>query len=335
MARVVAIGSKLELTATATGCLTRKELCAAFARVNPNTQLTLQNSYNWIRGRSHPRSFSLYEDWAAVLRLPEGPHFIMSSSLEEFARVLGERFDLPQAILTPLGVEARLRLSSSELQGNDGGPWHNRALLEGSFLAFSLAWSPTQRDRLLIGSARIGSRNGVFTLRYFEQILGDHVPFEGTCSLDGRTAQAVLRCDANEALFFMTLHLPPVPGNLAAGLFAGNAVYDPDSQPTASAILFVRNHGLEEEDLRKLLGYDALEPAALARCLDALGYASSGELEAEKALLKLLKGSADKALLKLDRAALIHVAALLDKRRLLTLEKDGRMQERQAQAARL
>lgn len=332
MARAIDIGRKLELTATATGCLTRKELCAAFARVNPNTQLTLQNSYNWIRGRSQPRSFSFYEDWAAVLQLPEGPHFIMSSSLEAFAAALGQRFDLPEAVLAPLGIRPGTE-SSGEAAQESKGPWRNGALLEGSFLALSLAWSPTQPGRLLIGSASVEARKEILTLRYTERILGDRVAFEGACVLDGRTGQAVLRCGANEALFFMTFHLPPVPGNLAGGVFAGNAVYDPNTQPTACPLLFVRNHALGEDDLEGWLGYEAVEAAVLARCLQALGYGTQDGLEAELALLNLLQGGAGQALLKLDRDALFRAAALLDERRLLTLKNDSRMGESRKQTA--
>src|SRR3546814_7379342 len=46
MRRAVDIARKLELTALALGCLKRKELCAAFVRVNPNTIMTPQNCYN-------------------------------------------------------------------------------------------------------------------------------------------------------------------------------------------------------------------------------------------------------------------------------------------------
>ena len=40
MRQAVDIAKKLELTSVALGCLTRKELCTAFVRVNPNTMMT-------------------------------------------------------------------------------------------------------------------------------------------------------------------------------------------------------------------------------------------------------------------------------------------------------
>ena len=43
MRQAVDIAKKLELTSVALGCLTRKELCTALVRVNPNTIMTLQN----------------------------------------------------------------------------------------------------------------------------------------------------------------------------------------------------------------------------------------------------------------------------------------------------
>ncbi|HLW28834.1 MAG TPA: hypothetical protein VKY54_13960 [Kiloniellales bacterium] len=324
MAHAVDIGRKLELTATATGCLTRKELCAVFARVNPNTLLTLQNSYNWIRGRSKPRSFSLYEDWAEVLQLSEGPHFIMSSSFEEFARVLSERFQLPHALLKSQGIELGRQMPSPERRAPGvGGAWAHEALIEGSFLALSPAWSPTQTGRLLLGAARFAGGGDSCRLRYLEKILGERVAFEGPCQLNGRSGQAVLRCSANEASFFMSFHLPAVPGNLTGGVFAGNAIYDPEAQPSASPILFLRNHALDETILERLLGYHPLEADSLARSLKALGYGCTGDQAAEEALLCLLRQDKGGASLKLERAAIIEAAALLDERRLLTLKEEG------------
>src|SRR3546814_18562938 len=99
MRRAVDIARKLELTALALGCLTRKELCAAFVRVNPNTIMTPQNCYNWQSGRSVPRSFGVFEDWAAVIGIAEGPLFVMSSGLSEFVGGLGGNFALPADLM--------------------------------------------------------------------------------------------------------------------------------------------------------------------------------------------------------------------------------------------
>lgn len=318
MRRAVDLGKKLELTSIALGCLTRKELCAAFARINPHTILTLQNSYNWMSGRAAPRSFSLFEDWAQVLELDEGPHFILSSSLMDFARALAHKSLLPENLLGSL--EEAPEHDAAPVTGNGSAPWRNGALLKGSFLAISISWSPAQRNRLLVGTMSLGPRAaGRLEARYVEALLGEKVVFQGSGLEDGRTGQLSLQCEANGASYYMSFHLPPLPGNLAGGIFAGNAIYDPNSEPTAGAILFLRNHLLPEKELEAVSGYHDLEEASLARCLALLGYGEESQRQAEGALLGLLLRQGGEPLVALPRAALAQAAALLDQRRLTSL----------------
>lgn len=310
MRQVVDIARKLELTSIALGCLTRKELCAAFARVNPNTAMTLQNCYNWQSGRSAPRNFGLFEDWAAALGLAAGPHFVMSSSLEAFARVLGERFSLPEAMLDTYGL-------APAPPGEPAAAWRNGALLRGSFAALSHAWSPMQRGRLLCGVITIDTDgSGGVSASYRENVLGETIAFDGSGLEDGKTAQVALRCAANGTTFLMAFHLPPVPGNLAGGVFAGNALYDPNAEPVACPLLLLRNHALTPAELDGLAGYEDLSESVLADCLSNLGYGSDPELAAERELLGLLAGGDAVPLVSVPREALGRTAMLLDQRRL-------------------
>lgn len=342
MRHAVAVAEKLELTSIALGCLTRKELCAAFLRVNPQTVMTLQNSYNWLSGRSVPRTFSLFEDWAAALRLDEGPHFVLSSSLEEFAEAVGRRVVLPAGLLESLGGASGAASAAREavpgarpetarepgagagaagaaaMPGpSRGSVWRNGALLHGSFLALSHSWSPQQRGRLLGGALSFEvQEGGRITVDYREKILGRTVRFGGSGLEDGRTGQVTLHCEANAATYLMAFHLPPLPGNLTAGVFAGTALYDPDSEPTASGILFLRNHALEREALEAVCGYEDLDIEALTRLLDLLGYGSDPDRAAERALLTLLSPIGSGPLLALPRSDVVAAATLLDRRRL-------------------
>lgn len=341
MRHAVAVAEKLELTSIALGCLTRKELCAAFLRVNPQTVMTLQNSYNWLSGRSVPRTFSLFEDWAAALGLDEGPHFVLSSSLEEFAGVLGRKVVLPAGLLESLGGsaggasgggtttaarEARAERGREPHAGageaatpgsTDGSIWRNGALLRGSFLALSHSWSPEQRGRLLGGALSFEvQEGGRITVDYREKVLGRTVRFGGSGLEDGRTGQVTLHCEANAATYLMAFHLPSLPGNLTAGVFAGTALYDPDSEPTASGILFLRNHALDREALEAACGYADLDVEALARLLALLGYGDDPDRAAERALLALLSPTGAGPLLALPRAEVVAAATLLDRRRL-------------------
>src|SRR3546814_7045405 len=98
-----------------------------------------------------------------------------------------------------------------------------------------------QRGRLLSGVLTRDADGSGLTARYRENILGRTVLFTGDARTDGRTCQVTLRCAANGGTFLMAFHLPVLPGNLAGGIFAGSAIYDPDSDPTASVILLLRS----------------------------------------------------------------------------------------------
>lgn len=317
MPRPIDIAKKLELTSIALKCLTRKELCARFRTINPDTALTLQSSYNWLRGRSLPRSFGVYEDWAAVLDLPEGAHFIMSSSLDDFVRALTRKIDLPRELLDGIAPRPDTPAVAPQPAGSPRPIWRNGALLTGQFLALSPAWSPTQRGRLLIGALSLHSRDGLVSAEYVEKVLHRTLRFTGSGIEDGRTGQLTLQCDANAGTFLMAFHLPLLPGNLAAGVFAGITVYDPNSEPTASPILFLRIHGLAAEALVAAIGYEDATPAALAPWLDKIGYGTAVDLELETALLDLLAGSPNGPLLPLQRDRMSEVAMLLDRRHLV------------------
>ncbi len=277
--------------------------------------MTLQNSYNWQSGRSSPRNFGLFEDWAGALGLAEGPHFIMTSSLEEFVRVLGERLSLPDQFLESFG---RQPAAPPAPEAEVAAAWRNGALLRGSFMALSLSWSPTQRGRLLCGSIAFDVQpGGGLTADYRENVLGRLIGFTGGGIEDGRTGQVTLKCDVNGASFFMAFHLPTLPGNLAGGVFAGNALYDPNSEPTASAILLLRNHLLPRAELDKAADYRDLDEASLSELLAMLGYGRDPGLAAERALCELLSTSGDAPpMVSVARHMLGPAAVLLDARRI-------------------
>ena len=325
MAQAVEIAQKLKLTSIALGCLTRKELCSAFARVNPNTLMTLQNSYNWQSGRSVPRSFSIFEDWAGALGIENGPHFVMSSSLSEFVRVLGEKFSLPAELLKTFGYEGPAAPSSSAPSAPfAAGPssddadniWTGARLLQGNFFAISPSWSPSQHGQLVGGPLTIDFVNDALIASYQETVLGQTVPFSGIGTTDGRTCQLSLQCAADGRNFLMAFHLPPLPGNIAGGIFAGSAIYDPNSEPTASSIVLLRNHALSLEELAALSQYLSPEPETMAPMLEQLGYGSDPDLRAEREILRLILGDGFRSTVTVRRDLISEAATLMDRRRM-------------------
>jgi hypothetical protein len=318
--RTIDVARKLDLTAIALGCLTRKELCAAFFRVNPNTVLTVQNCHNWLGGRSTPRSFSLYEDWATVLGLEEGPHFIMTCTLAVFTQRLAIKMDLPEALLASLNdslPKSGEAAPQEEAADASAFSWRTNALLKGSYLVLSLAWAPTARGRLLGGALRVGaSDDREMRADYLETILGEKVRFDGRGVKHESTAQLALTCMANGRMFFMALQLPVLPGNLGAGVFAGNAVYDIDSAPSACPVLLVRNHALTQDELEARTDYLDAGAEMLGGLLEDLGYGRDPFYAAENALLTLLTTASDLPLITVQREALNRSATLIDERRL-------------------
>jgi hypothetical protein len=318
--RTVDVAKKLNLTANALGCLTRKELCAAFFQVNPNTVLTVQNCHNWLGGRSTPRSFSLYEDWAKVLGLEEGPHFLMTSTLAAFTQRLAIKMDLPEALLAsfndslPKSGKAEPQQEAADASAFS---WRTNALWKESYLVLSLAWAPTARGRLLGGALLLeASDDGDMRAGYLETILGEKVRFEGRGVKHESTAQLALTCMVNGRTFFMALQLPVLPGNLGAGVFAGNAVYDIDSAPSACPALLVRNHALTQDELEDRADYLDADAELLGGLLEDLGYGRDPAYAAENALLPLLTTASDLPLITVQREALTRSATLIDERRL-------------------
>lgn len=323
MARAIDVAEKLDLTALALGCLTRKELCIAFYRINPKTVMTLQNCHNWISGRSTPRNFSVYEDWAQVLGLDEGPHFVMSSTLAAFTRRLSTKMDLPEALLPPYPRLQDVAPGSAEAKPRVTAPdaadlgWRTNALLQGSYLMLSLAFAPRARGRILGGALLLEARGeGELQATYVETILEQRVPFEGVGKFNGHVAQLTLTCTANSNMFFLALHMPILPGNLGAGVFAGNTIYDVDSTPSACPALLIRNHALTQAELEGRTNYLYVDAEALAGELAVLGYDRDPRYAAENSLLHLLTRSSDIPLVTVGREALTHAATLLDDRRL-------------------
>lgn len=319
MAQAVDIAQKLKLTSIALGCLTRKELCTAFARVNPNTLMTLQNSYNWQSGRSIPRSFSIFEDWATALGIPEGPHFVMSSSMNEFVRVLGEAFSLPDELLKSFGYSSTGIVTEDSSPSVDGSEamWSGGSLLRGSFLALSMSWSPSQHGRLVCGPMTLETSGTGLSATYREIVLGQTISFLGTGVADGRTCQVMMQCSANGGSFLMAFHLPPLPGNLAGGVFAGSALYDPNSEPTASTIVLLRNHVLSLDQLTDISGYLPAETDAIGSRLENLGYGSDPDQAAERGILGLMLGDGTAPTVTVRRELIAPVASLLDQRRMV------------------
>src|SRR5262245_48901037 len=78
------IDRKLRLTAALLGAVTRKDLAAAFRRVNPATPFDIDRANKWLQGRARPREPQVYEDWAKLLDLGHPGAWIADCDSEAF-----------------------------------------------------------------------------------------------------------------------------------------------------------------------------------------------------------------------------------------------------------
>jgi hypothetical protein len=82
------IDRKLRATATVLGLITRKDLAAAFRRVNAATPFDIERAHKWLQGRSSPRDTRLYQDWALVLGIDQSAEWIATVLTEEVTGAL-------------------------------------------------------------------------------------------------------------------------------------------------------------------------------------------------------------------------------------------------------
>ena len=78
------IARKLRLTAAVLGTIGRKDLAAAFRRVNASTSFDTGRADKWLQGRAQPRELQVYEDWSKVLDLDRSGQWIANCDTEAF-----------------------------------------------------------------------------------------------------------------------------------------------------------------------------------------------------------------------------------------------------------
>lgn len=279
------IDRKLRLTAALLGVPARKDLAAAFRRVNPNTTFDVTRADKWLHGRAKPRDPKVYEDWSKLLGLERPGHWIASCNYAEFlAEVAALHGRDPEELSRRL--DAQGRPPAHEAPGLS---------LAGTYASYSHAWSPYFRGRLIRGSLVIGAptrakgRGAGGTdqpaARYAEVLPTGRLELDGTVAVDKRSLRIQVS-DATQVSQYVafTLFPPSPPVSVLAGLMFGTTLIGPDAQPSSTRVVLIRlpgpNARLEQEaaylpagasigrDLQAL-GLPVGEPDAVDRPLDA------------------------------------------------------------------
>lgn len=228
------IAEKLRITAALLGAVSRKDLAAAFRRVNPETSFDLGRADKWLQGRSQPRQLSVYEDWSKVLDLDRPGAWIAQSDVEGFAEAICERHGVDRAEL-----EQRMgaQIASPRLfdQGMD-------ATLSGSYACYSKALSPYYRGQLIRStvSIKMDTRTHGMSAIYTEALPTGSFVMTGAVTLAKRGLYIHLRESGGDAQFFLSLFLPSPPGSVLAGYMCGTTIIGPEPLPSAVRILLIR-----------------------------------------------------------------------------------------------
>lgn len=222
---------KLGLTAGVLGCATRKELCARFRAVNPNTEFDLERSFKWLQGKALPRSPTVYDDWATVLGSARPGSWLAASSVEAFTDEIVALFSIDRIEVQALSDRFLGAVLVRQL-ADDG--------LAGTFLCYSHAWSPYHAGRLIRGTMELqpGTRGG-FRASYSENLPSGIWTGRGPARRSGRVLSAALEGVVEEHLT-LSLLVPGRPVNVLAGRMQGTTIHGAETQLCTTRIVLLR-----------------------------------------------------------------------------------------------
>jgi hypothetical protein len=273
------IDRKLRLTAALLGTVARKDLAAAFRRVNPNTSFDVGRADKWLQGRARPRELQLYEDWARVLGLDRPGRWIADCDLDVFVDEIAGRHGRDRAELVGLvGPSAR---KASEAPGLS---------LAGTYVCYSNAWSPYFRGRLIRGALSVASsgRERV-PASYVEVLPTGPMRLDGWLAVDKRAARGELG-DATRVSQHINFALfPPTPPfSVMGGLMFGTTLIGPDAQPSVTRTVLIR---LPQQGAR-LASEGAYLPVgrAISEDLEAMGLPIDDSVAVDRCLATFLGG---------------------------------------------
>lgn len=227
------IDRKLRLTATFLGAIARKDLVAAFRRVNSHTSFEIGRADKWLQGRARPREQQVYDDWSKVLGLDRSGQWIADCDFEAFLDAVCERHGRDRAAL----------LRDLDAPSGRAGPSGSGLELAGTFACYSHAWSPYFRGRVIRGELSVkNDANGHrLSAAYTEMLPTGPMALKGILSLGKHGMHIQVSDDAGGAQIFSFCLFPPSPpASVFAGFMSGATVIGPDAQPSTTRIVMVR-----------------------------------------------------------------------------------------------
>ena len=223
------VDRKLCLTAAVLGAVSRKDLAAAFRRVNPGTAFDLERSHKWLQGRAQPRDARLYDDWAVLLAIGRPGAWIAGCGIEDFVDALISR--------GPLAREA-LEKQADLFGGIAESPSFS---FLGRYIGYSHAWAPYFRGQLIRGelTIEIDRARGRPFARYVERLPTASVRLEGPVAHQHRALYVDLR-GADVTPLQLCLFAPAAPASLLGGVMCGLTLLSSEVQISTTRIVLAR-----------------------------------------------------------------------------------------------
>jgi hypothetical protein len=295
------IDRKLCLTAAVVGAVTRKDLAAAFRRVNPATSFDVERAHKWLQGRARPRESSIYEDWATLLDLGEPGTWIAECGFDRFLDRLCRRHGQERGALLRR-AEAFAGIGTWDVADTGG-----ETELLGSYACYSHAWSPYFGGRLIRGTLTVAIKAKRLTASYVEALPNGRLAIEGGVTRARHGLQLDLRDPHGAAHLLFCLFTPSPPVSVLSGLMCGMTILGPEPCPSVTRIVMVRKP-VQDAALPK---QDAYLPAGTSIALDlhAQGLLLDDPGQADRLLATFLNsGSAN----GLDQLSSAHHRALVE-----------------------
>lgn len=297
---------KLRLTAAALGIGSCKDLVQAFRQVNPRAAIDIERTYKWLQGRASPRDPSIYRDWGTLTGLDRPPGWLADCAAAELAAALAQCHGLARAEL-----EERAATFGAG-RGSPGSTGSGAAYLAGTYVVYSLAWSPYYAGRLIRGTLELTERGrDRLEAVYRERLPTGEYALAGRAVLWSQLLMLQLIDRGGVLPMQMTLHRPSPPASLLGGLISGATLVGPEPAPSVSRLIAFRT---ARDAASVAAGSRYLEPGESLR--DDLGAAGcpvkvAGITDAD--LDRLLRRSGGHGLDQMPRAALASLVERLDR----------------------
>jgi hypothetical protein len=296
------IDRKLRLTAGVLGTGTRKDLAAAFRRVNPATAFDVERANKWLQGRARPRELKLYEDWAKVLDLGRSGQWIAECDVDAFLDVVCARHGCDREALERRERDDAARRHDTSRNGADLEP---DARLAGTFVSYSHAWWRYFDGRVICAELSIRPVGDPPRLiaTSVQNVPTTVVELTGPVAAAPRTLNIELGHPQTGERIHFCLFRPTLLATVLVGYHTGASYLNPEAELATSRIVLIRMP--PGYVTGSITGY-LPEGLSLAANLTACGLPMRNPAEVDRRLTAFLLAGRDRGI---DRiAADEHVA---------------------------